>query len=128
VKKRQAAIFVLVIGFIVLQLGLPPLSADHHEKVRQEVLFENNVELPSKNVHVKIRRATFPVGYKTAEHTHKGPGPRYLLKGELEVVEAGTTRTFRAGEVFWESGVLMTAENVGSGEAEIVIIELLTVE
>jgi quercetin dioxygenase-like cupin family protein len=94
----------------------------------QKVLFEQVVELPSKHVNVKIRRVTFPIGFKTPEHTHEGPGPRYVLRGKLQVTEGGVTGTYGAGEVFWESGIPMTAENVGGGEAEFLIIELLPVK
>lgn len=59
---------------------------------------------------------------------HQAPGPRYILKGKLEVVEGGVAGTYGAGEVFWETGIPMTAENVGEEEAEFIIIELLPVE
>jgi hypothetical protein len=36
--------------------------------------------------------------------------------------------TSSAGEVFWESGIAMTAENIGDGEYKAVIVELLPVE
>ena len=49
-------------------------------------------------------------------------------KGKVEVVEGGETHTVTAGEVFWESGIPMTAENVGEGEFKVVIVELLPVE
>ena len=90
-----------------------------------EPLFQKEVQLPDKNVHVKIRAVTFPVGFKTPEHTHDGPGPRYILQGDVEVIEAGETNTFHTGDIFWETGVPMTSENVGSEELELLIIELL---
>ena len=93
-----------------------------------EVLFEQDTELVSNQVYVKVRHVTFDVGQKTSEHTHAGPGARYVLKGEMEVSEAGNTQTFKAGEIFWETGVLMTAENVSDGESEVIIVELLPVE
>lgn len=103
-------------------------AAQAQSKVAQKVLFEKVVELPDKNVHVKVRHVKFAVGFKTPEHTHKGPGPRYVLKGKMKVIEGGVTGTYGAGEVFWETGIPMTAENVGGAEAEVVIIELLPVE
>ena len=97
-------------------------------KSTSDVLLEHTTELASNQVHVKVRHVTFAVGFKTPEHTHIGPGARYVLKGEVEVSEAGEVQTVHAGEVFWETGALMTAENVGDGEAEVIIVELLPVE
>jgi quercetin dioxygenase-like cupin family protein len=113
---------------VIMGLGSLPLTAQAQGNIPQQVLFEQVVELPSKNVNVKIRRVTFPVGFKTPEHTHEGPGPRYILRGKLKVIEGGVTGTYGAGEVFWESGMPMTAENVGGEEAEFIIIELLPVK
>ena len=124
-KVPFSLIFLVLISFMVVGIGSLPMTAKAQGKMAQEVLFEKDVELPSKNVHVKIRRVKFPVGFKTPEHTHEGPGPRYILKGKLEVIEGGVTGTFGPGEVFWESGIPMTAENVSGEEAEFIIIELL---
>ena len=104
-----------------------PLIAEDQPKPSSKVLFEKVVEVPSKT-KVLVRHVTFPAGYKSPEHTHKGPGPRYVLQGKVEVVEGGETHTYTAGEVFWESGIPMTAENVGDGESKLVIVELLPVE
>ncbi len=79
-------------------------------------------------VNVVIRHATLPVGFKTPGHTHKGPGPPYVLKGRVEVVEGGQTQTATAGEVFCESGAVMTAENVGDVATDLVSFQLLAVE
>ena len=127
-KISSAFIAPLVIGVVGMGVGSLPLTAQAQGKVPQKVLFEKGVELPDKKVQVKIRHVTFPVGFKTPEHSHKGPGPRYILKGKLEVIEGGITGTYGAGEVFWETGIPMTAENVGGEEAEFIIIELLPVE
>ena len=134
--------FVIVLFCLGLFLGgcqpLQPISTTASDaagvpieealKSTSEVLFERTTELVSNQVHVKVRHVTFAVGYKTAEHTHAGPGARYVHKGEVEVSEAGEVQIFRAGEVFWETGAPMTAENVGDGEAEVIIVELLPVE
>jgi quercetin dioxygenase-like cupin family protein len=124
-KVPLTLISLLLMSFISMGIGSLPITAQAQGKVEQEVLFEKDIELPDKNVQVKIRRVKFPVGYKTPEHTHKGPGPRYILKGKLEVIEGGVTGTFGPGEVFWESGIPMTAENVADEETELIIIELL---
>jgi len=102
-------------------------GTEHHPKPAVKILLEKVVEVPSK-IKVLVRHVTYPQGYKTPEHTHKGPGPRYILQGKVEVIEGGEMGTYSAGEVFWESGIAMTAENIGDGEYKAVIVDLLPVE
>jgi quercetin dioxygenase-like cupin family protein len=90
----------------------------------KKVLLEKKVELPAKELTAKMVRVTFAEGYKTPWHTHRGPGPRYVVKGTLKIVEEGKSNVYSAGDVFWESGNRMSAENIGEGEAEVVIFEL----
>jgi quercetin dioxygenase-like cupin family protein len=127
-ESFKIASLVLTIAAMAYLTMLPDAVEAQSEKMIQKVLLEKMVELASKQVNVKIRHITFPVGFKTPEHTHKGPGPRYVLKGQVEVIEGGETKTVKSGEVFWESGIPMTAENVGDGEAELIVIELLPVD
>jgi quercetin dioxygenase-like cupin family protein len=127
-KVSRAIVGLVLLVFFLMYVGSLPLTAQNLGKTPQNVLFEKVVELPSKTVNVKIRRVTLPVGFKTPEHTHKGPGPRYLLKGKVEVIEGGVTGIYQAGEIFWETGAPMTTENVGGEEAEAIIIELLPVK
>lgn len=103
-------------------------SAEEQPTLGRTVLLENKVELPSKNINAKTTRVTFPPAFKTPEHTHEGPGPRYVTKGKLKVNEGGKTRIYSAGDVFWESGELMTVENIGKGPAELIIFELAPAE
>lgn len=90
----------------------------------RQVLLEKSLDLASPKVNTRVIRVTFPKGYKTPLHTHEGPGPRYVLKGKVKIEEGGQTHEYGPGEVFWESGQWMTAENVGDGDAEMVIVEL----
>jgi quercetin dioxygenase-like cupin family protein len=98
--------------------------ADEPKMPPRQVLLEKTVDLSSNKVNTRVVRVTFPQGYKTPLHTHEGPGPRYVLKGRVKIEEGGQTHEYGPGEVFWESGQWMTAENVGEGEAEVVIVEL----
>ncbi len=90
----------------------------------RQVLLEKPVEFPTNKLNTRVIRVTFPQGYKTPLHTHEGPGPRYVLKGKVRIEEGGQTHEYGPGEVFWESGQWMTAENVGQGDAEVLIVEL----
>lgn len=108
----------------LLLISAQIVSAQDKPTLNRAVLLENKVELPSNNIKAKIIRVTFPVAFKTPWHTHEGPGPRYVVKGKLKVVEGGKTNTYSVGDVFWESGNLMFVENIGEASAELIIFEL----
>ena len=95
--------------------------------LNRSILLSNKIELPSKNIDAKVIRVIFPPAFKTPLHTHEGPGPRYVVKGKLTVVEGDKTNTYTAGDVFWESGNLMSVENIGESFAEIIIFEMAPV-
>ena len=114
----------LLVLFLTVGFGLQANAAEDRSMPPKKILLEQAVELPSKNITAKMLRVTFPPGYKTAWHSHKGPGPRYITKGKIKIVESGNAKNYSAGEVFWESGKRMSAQNIGQGEAELVIFEL----
>lgn len=92
--------------------------------IERKVLLQQDVALPSPNVNAKVIKVVFPKGAKTPRHTHEGPGPRYVVKGTLQVVEGDKTGVYSEGEVFWESGQSMTVENIGGEPAELVIFQM----
>jgi quercetin dioxygenase-like cupin family protein len=100
------------------------IQADEPKMPPRQVLLEKAVELTTNKVNSRVIRVIFPEGYKTPLHTHEGPGPRYVVKGKVKIEEGGQVREYGPGEVFWETGQWMTAENVGQGEAEVIIMEL----
>jgi len=114
-------------GFILTALclgNIQAVSAQAQTGLNRTILLEKKLELPSPNIDAKVIRVAFPFGFKTPWHTHEGPGPRYVVKGTLKVVEHGKASTYSAGEVFWETGELMSVENVGDDAAELIIFEL----
>ncbi|WP_221063244.1 cupin domain-containing protein [Methylomagnum ishizawai] len=94
----------------------------------RQTLLEKPVELPGNKLTTRVVRVALPQGYKTPLHTHEGPGPRYVLRGRVKVEEGGQVHEYGPGEVFWESGQWTTAENVGQGEVELLIVELAAVK
>jgi quercetin dioxygenase-like cupin family protein len=92
--------------------------------IQRQLLLKKQLTLPSNAILANVMRVRFPKGYKTPAHTHEGPGPRYVVKGQLRVEDSGESKVFNEGEVFWETGGLMTVENIGGGEAEIIIFEM----
>lgn len=111
--------------FTVLFLGnIQTISAQEKTGLNRTILLEKKLELSSPNINTKMIRVAFPPAFKTPWHTHEGPGPRYVVKGTLKVVEGGKANTYSAGQVFWETGELMSVENVGDDAAELIIFEL----
>ena len=122
IKYKNLVIFIQTVT--VTLAGLQPLPAQAESAMGKKVLLEKNVELPDNKFKARMIRVTFPPGFKTPWHTHRGPGPRYVVKGELKIIEEGHAKTYSAGEVFWESGKRMSAENLTDQEAEVVIFEM----
>ena len=124
IKTIKSAGFFLATLTALLCINIQTISAQEKTTLNRTLLLENKVELPSNNINAKVIRVTFPPAFKTPWHSHEGPGPRYVVKGKLKVVEGGKTGTYSAGDVFWESGNLMSVENIGEDAAELIIFEL----
>jgi quercetin dioxygenase-like cupin family protein len=128
IKTINLAGFVLLTFIALFFINIELVSAEQKVALNKAVLLENKVELPSKSVNTKVIRVTLPPAFKTPWHTHEGAGPRYVVKGKLKVVEGGKTDTYSVGDVFWESGDLMSVENLGDDSAELIIFELAPVK
>ena len=128
IKTIKSARLILVTLTAVLLINITTVLAQQKQTLNRSLLLENKVELPSNNVNAKVIRVTFPPAFKTPWHTHEGPGPRYVVKGKLKVIEGGKTNIYAVGDVFWESGNLMSVENMGEDPAELIIFELAPVK
>lgn len=122
-SNQRPGCFWLIIALLCFT-GNSTLFAKESSKLQKALLFEKSVDLPSSAIDAKIVKVTFPSKFQTPWHEHKGPGPRYILKGQLTVTEGGKTNTYSAGDVFWESGLRMRVTNTGDGEAELIIFQL----
>jgi quercetin dioxygenase-like cupin family protein len=122
--KHSVRIFYLASSFLFLAVGQIANADESAAKFSRELLLKKHVSLPAKDIDTNVIRVKFPKAYKTPLHTHEGPGPRYVLKGKLKIEDSGQINVYGPGEVFWETGAEMTVENVGKGEAEIIIFEM----
>lgn len=119
---KPAKIFLVTLATLLISMQI--VSAQGKPTLNRTILLENKVEFPSNNINAQIIRVTFPIAFKTPWHTHEGPGPRYVVKGKLKVIEGGKMNIYSVGDVFWESGNLMSLENIGDDLAELIIFEL----
>lgn len=117
----KKTVFLLSMSGVMLGSAAFAKGADG---IARKTLLQQDVTLPSPDVNVQVIKVSFPSGAKTPRHTHEGPGPRYVLKGTLQVVEGDKTGIYSQGEVFWESGQSMTVENIGGEPAELVIFQM----
>ena len=111
------------ITLILIAFGAP-LCAEEAQMPPKETLLEKPMDLATTKVVTRVFKITLPKGFKTPAHVHDGPGPRYVLKGRVRVEQGSAKQEFGPGQVFWETGEIMTAENVSDGEAELVIFEI----
>ncbi len=118
------SIRALAITLLTTLLSAAVVSAEETPMPPKEPLLEKSVELSSNKINAQVFRILLPKGFKTPQHIHNGPGPRYVVKGRVKIEEGGQTQEYGPGQVFWESGAAMTAENVSDGEAELLIFEI----
>lgn len=121
---RKTQIVLFLGACLALAQSNFALAEQAGAKFSRTELLNKHVTLASPEIDAKVIRVKFPKGFKTPLHTHQGPGPRFVLKGRLQVEDSGESHVYKPGEVFWETGTEMTVENVGKGEAEIIIFEM----
>ncbi|BCX88280.1 hypothetical protein MIN45_P0649 [Methylomarinovum tepidoasis] len=92
--------------------------------LQRDVLLARPVTLPDAHIVTRVIRVTFPPGFRTPKHIHKGPGPRYVLSGEIRIIDKEGAKIYRQGQVFWETGEPMVAENAAAGETVLLIFEM----
>ncbi len=117
----QITRLAIVLLSVLMMAG--PLQA---EKLlpSQEVLLAKPVTLAANQIVARVIRIEFPVGFKTPKHIHEGPGPRYVLMGKVKIVDKDGERVYHPGEVFWETGEPMLAENAADTETVLLIFEM----
>lgn len=59
-------------------------------------------ELREPRTNVRVHVDTWPPGAETGRHDHPGPALLYVLEGQLEELNDGTSRALRPGQAVWE--------------------------
>jgi quercetin dioxygenase-like cupin family protein len=79
------------------------LDEDEHEA--EDALLSRAVRLdPFADWLVRCDRVDFPLGGVAYRHTHPGPGIRYLLHGEIEIVTEERSSFYGPGGAWFEEG------------------------
>jgi quercetin dioxygenase-like cupin family protein len=124
------------VAFIVfLALGSIPVANADDPKFKSTVLNQVSLgSLPGEHA-MKMTLLEMEPGAAIPEHTHKGPGMRYVLEGAITIAwKDGKTETFKAGSSYFEAPGSnhpidqMSARNAADGKTRVLIFELLPKE
>ena len=90
--------------------------------------------LPGEHT-MKMTLLEMEPGAAIPEHTHKGPGMRYVLEGAIAIAwKNGKTETFKSGSSYFEAPNSshpigqMSARNAADGRTRVLVLELLPTE
>jgi quercetin dioxygenase-like cupin family protein len=124
--RRGAALIVFLL------LGSIPAAKSDDAKFKGTVLDEESLgSLPGEYI-MKMTLLEMEPGAAIPEHTHKGPGMRYVLEGAIAIAwKNGKTETFKAGSTYFEAPGSnhpidqMSARYAVDGRTRVLIFELL---
>ena len=98
-------------------------------KVKHEEVVSGYLTALNGKYKLRVSENTFQPGGYVGDHHHAGPGLRVITAGEFTLVEAGKTRTLKAGDTFYEAGDTSIAlQNKGKVPAVILNFEILAVD
>ena len=124
--RRGAAL----IAFLLLG-SIHAATADDAE-FKGTVLDEESLGSLPGEYTMKMTMLEMEPGAAIPEHTHKGPGMRYVLEGAIAIAwKNGKTETFKAGSTYFEAPGTnhpigqMSARNAFDGRTRVLIFELL---
>jgi quercetin dioxygenase-like cupin family protein len=94
-------------GAVLLRWELVPVDAPAGEApgADSRLALARTVELADPGGYLmRLDRVNFPPGGIAYLHTHRGPGIRCLLAGEIRVEVNGAAHTLKPGEAWFEAG------------------------
>jgi quercetin dioxygenase-like cupin family protein len=120
----------------ILPLGgsIPVANADD-QKFKGTMLDQVSVGTLAGERIMKMTLLEMEPGAVIPEHTHKGPGMRYVLEGAITIGwKDGKTETFKVGSTYFEAAGSnhpigrMSARNAAEGKTRVLIFELVPKE
>lgn len=111
--------------------GLYTVAVADEPKFKGTVLDHVTLGRLNGDYVMKVTMLDMEVGAQVPEHTHKGPGLRYVLEGAITIAwKSGKTETFKAGSTYYEAAGSnhpigeMSARNAADGRTRVLIFEL----
>jgi quercetin dioxygenase-like cupin family protein len=96
--RRGVALSVLGLA------GLFMVAMADEPKFKGTVLDQVSLGRLDGDYTMKVTMLDMEPGAQIPEHTHKGPGLRYVLEGAITIAwKAGGTETFKAGSTYFEA-------------------------
>jgi quercetin dioxygenase-like cupin family protein len=111
--------------------GLCTVAVAGEPKFKGTVLDQVTLGRLNGDYVMKVTMLDMEAGAQVPEHTHKGPGLRYVLEGAITIAwKGGKTETFKAGSTYYEAAGSnhpigqMSARNAADGRTRVLIFEL----
>ena len=111
--------------------GLYTLAVADEAKFKGTVLEQVPLDRLNGDYIMKVTMLDMEPGAQIPEHTHKGPGLRYVIEGAITIAWKGrSTETFKAGSTYFEAAGSnhpigqMSARNAADGRTRVLIFEL----
>jgi quercetin dioxygenase-like cupin family protein len=95
-------------------------------KVKLEQVVSGYLTDVNGKYKLQVTETTFEPGGYVSQHDHAGPGMRYVVSGELTLVQEGKATTYKAGEYFYEAGNIgNAASNKTKSPVRVIVFEIL---
>ncbi len=111
--------------------GLYTVAVADEPKFKGTVLEQVPLGRLNGDYIMKVTMLDMEPGAQIPEHTHKGPGLRYVIEGAITIAwKGGSTETFKAGSTYFEAAGSnhpigqMSARNAADGRTRVLIFEL----
>jgi quercetin dioxygenase-like cupin family protein len=128
---NKLALTISVIAFlscsVTFMCSAQEVKKDKFESlVKMETIISGHLRELNGKYKLRVTETTYEVGGFIGEHHHAGPGIRYVKSGELTYIQNDTTKIFKEGDYFYESGdVAHSAYNKGAVPVIIINFEIL---
>jgi len=102
-------ILIALLAVVLVRLAVPASAAAHGFRSSAAVppiqLLASfpATGLPSGPAHITAQVVHLPAGLRF-KHVHGGNGYNYIISGSVTSIDDGVTRTYHAGQFFWEPG------------------------
>ena len=130
--KRSILFALVTIFYVTNSAGQETRVVDRKDvdsKVMHEAVVSGYLTEVNGKYKLRMTETSFKPGGYVGEHNHVGPGIRVITAGELTLVEAGRTRIYKQGDVFYESGdVTNAAQNKGNVPVVFLTFEILPID
>lgn len=124
----QAVRIIAVAGAIFALTASTIVSADEKKEytapgATKDVVLHQQGLAAGENLEARVIRFTFPTGFQGGRHYHTGDLIVYVQSGSITAETESGTRTYKAGEAFYEiPGEVMRGINESADEDTVLVV------